>query len=64
MIIVRIEPAKLLWFLATLQLSGHVAVLRTVVRLDRYTAVGPQSPLAAEAMRVSAINSAARIGPM
>ena len=51
MIVVLIEPAQLLWFLATLQLSGYVAVLRTVVRLDRQTAVGPQLPLATEAMR-------------
>ena len=41
MIVISIEPAKLLWFLRTLQLSGHVAVLRTVVRLNRQAAVGP-----------------------
>jgi hypothetical protein len=35
MIMILIEPTNLLWFLGTLQLSGHVAVLRTVVRLDR-----------------------------
>ena len=50
-IVVRIEPTKLRWFLATLQLSGHVAVVRTVARLDRQTAGRPQLPLAAEAMR-------------
>ncbi len=50
MIVILIETTKLLWFLGTLQLSGHVAVLRTVVRLDRQTAVGPQLPLGAEAM--------------
>src|SRR5271165_250229 len=51
MIVVLIEPTQLLWFLSTLQLSGHVPVLRTVARVDRQTAVGPQLPLAAEAMR-------------
>ena len=51
MIVISIEPTKLLWFLRTLQLSGHVAVLRTVVRLNRQTAVGPQLPLGAESVR-------------
>src|SRR5207245_10986285 len=51
MIVILIEPTKLLWFLRTLQLSGHVAVLRTVVRLNRQTAVGPQLPLGAAAVR-------------
>src|SRR5215469_9624696 len=51
MIVVRIEPTKLLWFLGTLQLSTHVPVLRTVARVDRQSAVRPQLPLAAEAMR-------------
>ena len=40
-IMILIEPTKLLWFLGTLQLSGHVTVLRAVVRLNRQTAVGP-----------------------
>jgi hypothetical protein len=35
MIMILIEPTNLLWFLGTLQLSGHVAILRTVARLDR-----------------------------
>src|SRR5438309_682417 len=50
-IVISIEPTKLLWFLRTLQLSGHVAVLRTVVRLNCQTAVGPQLPLGAESVR-------------
>src|SRR5215467_2089177 len=51
MTMIFIEPAQLLWFLGTLQLTGHIAVLRTVARVDRQTAVRPQLPLAAEAMR-------------
>ena len=51
MIVVLIEPTQLLGFLSTLQRSGHVPVLPTVARVDRQTAVRPQLPLAAEAMR-------------
>jgi len=51
MIMILIEPTNLLWFLGTLQLSGHVTVLRTVARLDRQTAVGPKLPLGAEPVR-------------
>ena len=60
MIMILIEPTQLLWFLGTLQLSSHVTVLRTVARLNRQTAVGPQLPLGAEPMGVwiSAISSA------
>jgi hypothetical protein len=35
----------LLWFLGALQLSVHEAVFRTVARIDREAAVGPQLPL-------------------
>ena len=48
MIVILIQPTKLLWFLGTLQMSVHEAVLRTVARIDRETAVSPQLPLAAE----------------
>ena len=51
MLVVLIAPAQLLWLLGTLQLSTHVPVLRTVARVDRQSAVPPQLPLAAEAMR-------------
>jgi len=51
MIVILIKPTQLLWFLGTLQLSGHVTVLSAVVRLNRETAVGPQLPLGAETMR-------------
>src|SRR5271169_1331648 len=51
MVMILIEPTQLLWFLSTLQLSAYVPVLRTVARVDRQTAVRPQLPLAAEAMR-------------
>jgi len=51
MIVISIEPTKLLWFPGTLHLSGHVPVLRTVARLDRQSAVGPQLPLGAEPVR-------------
>src|SRR5208337_4930014 len=66
MVMILIEPTQLLWFLATLHLPAHVTVLGTVARLDRQTAVGPQLPLGAETMRVwiSAMSSAARIGPI
>src|SRR5208282_5494716 len=40
-IVILIEPTQLLGFLGTLQLSGHVTVLRAVARLNRETAVGP-----------------------
>jgi hypothetical protein len=46
-----LEPTQLLGLLGPLQLSGQVAVLRTVARIDRQTAVRPQLPLGAEPMR-------------
>jgi hypothetical protein len=49
--IMIVVPTQLLRLVGTLQLSGHVAVLRTVARLDRQTTVRPQLPLAAEPMR-------------
>src|SRR5882762_9665294 len=51
MIVVLVEPAQLLWFLGTLQLASHVAVLRAVACLDRQTTVCPKLPLRAEPMR-------------
>src|SRR6266851_70493 len=51
MIVVLVEPAQLLWFLGTLQLSSHIPVLRAVARLDRQTAVRPKLALRAEPMR-------------
>src|ERR1700730_14274980 len=50
-IMILIESTNLLGLLRTLQLSAHVTVLRTVARMDRETAVGPQLPLGAETMR-------------
>ena len=44
-IVVFIEPAKLLRFPGTFQLSFDVAVLPAVVRLEPKTAVGPDLPL-------------------
>jgi hypothetical protein len=44
-IVVFVEPTKLLRFLGTLQLSFDVTVLRAVVRLEPKTAVGPDLPL-------------------
>ncbi|HZW92866.1 MAG TPA: hypothetical protein VFF64_07935 [Candidatus Eremiobacteraceae bacterium] len=38
MIVVLVEPAQLLWFLGTLQLSSHIPVLRAVACLYRQTA--------------------------
>src|ERR1019366_4532552 len=51
MIVILIEPTNLLWFLGTLQLSGHVTVLCTVACLDRQTAVGPKLTLGTEPVR-------------
>src|SRR5260370_35208078 len=51
MLVISIQPTELLWSLRTLQLSSHVAVLRTVMRLNRQAAVGPQLPLGAESVR-------------
>ena len=50
-IVISIEPTNLLWFFGTLHLSGHVPVLRTVVRLNRQSAVGPQLPLCTAPVR-------------
>ena len=51
MIVVLIQPMQLLRFPGAEQLSVYVAVLRTVVSLQCQAAIGPQLPLAAEAMR-------------
>ena len=50
MIVVLILPMQLLRFPAAKQLSVYVAVLRTIVRFQCQTAIGPQLPLTAEAM--------------
>src|ERR1700686_1955155 len=47
-VMVRIQPTKLRWFLGTLQLSLDTPVLRAVVGLQRKAAVGRQLPLGAE----------------
>ena len=47
-VMVRVQPTKLLWFFRTLQFSLDVAVLRAVVRFQRKPAVGPQLPFGAE----------------
>ncbi len=49
-VMVRIPPTKLRWFLGTLQLSLDGAVLRAVVGLQRKPAVGPPWALGAEAV--------------
>lgn len=51
MIVVAVEATELNWFLATLELSFHVAVLRTIVGLDPKTTVGPQLSLRPETLR-------------
>ena len=51
MVVVLIQTTQLLGFLGALQLSAHIAVLRTVVGLNPQATVGPQLPLAAEAVR-------------
>src|ERR1700730_16950393 len=47
-VMILVESTKLLRFLGTSQLSFDVAVLRTVVRLQPKTAVGPQLSLGAK----------------
>jgi hypothetical protein len=44
------SACNLLWLLRTLQLSIHITMLGAVVRLQPQTTVGPQLPLAAEAV--------------
>ena len=51
MIVVVVEATKLNRFLAALQLSLHVAVLRTIAGLEPTTAVGPQLSLGSETKR-------------
>src|SRR6266851_5591424 len=51
MVVVPIETTDLLRFLGALQLSANISVLRTVVRLNPQTTIGPQLPLAAEPVR-------------
>src|SRR5467141_326823 len=47
-VVVIIQPTKLLWLSRTLQLSLDIAVLRAVVRFQRQPTVGPQLALSAE----------------
>src|SRR5271166_3056649 len=49
-IVISIQTTELLGFLGTLQLSAHKAELRTVVGLNPQAAIGPELPLAAEAV--------------
>src|SRR5438034_11719661 len=51
MVVIPIETANLLRFFRTLQLSVHVAILRTVAGLNAQPTIGPELPFAAEAMR-------------
>ena len=66
MVMVRIQPTELLWFLRALQLSLGIAVLRAVVGLQRKPAVGPQCRLVRNRWGVcsNATNWAARSGPI
>jgi len=49
-VVILIQTTDLLWLFGTLQLSVHITMLRAVVRLHSQTAVGPQLPLATEAV--------------
>src|SRR5271166_1040981 len=51
MIVVAVEATQPNWLLAPLQLSFHVAVLRTIAGLQPKTAVGPQLSLGSETKR-------------
>src|SRR5580693_746202 len=50
-IVILIQTTQLLGFLGALQLSVNIAVLRAVVGLNPKATIGPQLPLAAEAVR-------------
>ena len=50
-VVVPIETTNLLQFFRALQLSVHVAILRTVAALNAQPTVGPELPLATEAVR-------------
>ena len=50
-VVIFVEATKRRWFLRTLQLTIHVAVLRTVMCFYPQTAVGPQLSLRAKTMR-------------
>ena len=51
MVVILIETANLLRFFRTLQLSVHVAILRTVPGLDAQATLGPELPFATEPVR-------------
>ena len=51
MVVILIETTNLLRLFRTLQLPLHVAILRTVAGLDAQPTIGPELPLATEAMR-------------
>ena len=44
-VVILIETANLLRFFRTLQLSAHVAILRTVAGLDAQPTIGPELPV-------------------
>ena len=50
-VVIPIESTNLLRFFRTLQLSVHLAVLRTVARLNAQPTIGPELSLAAEPVR-------------
>src|ERR1700675_1589630 len=49
--VIAVEPAQRHWSLRGLQLPFHVPMIGAAVRLDGQSAVRPQLPLGAEAMR-------------
>src|SRR5215470_19171428 len=51
MVMILIQTTNLLRLLGTLQSSLHITMLCAVVRLHSQTTIGPQWPLATEAMR-------------
>ena len=51
MVVILIETANLLRFFRTLQLSVHVAILRTVAGLNAQPTIGPELPFATEPVR-------------
>ncbi len=50
-IVILVKAANLLWLLGTLQLSGHLAILRAFAGHHGQTTIGPQLTLAPEPVR-------------
>jgi hypothetical protein len=50
-VVILIETTNLLRFFRTLQLSVHVAILRTVAGLNAQPTIGPELPFAPEPVR-------------